>query len=597
MSEKKKSKLNPKTIALAVLIVVVMIGATGGYYLWYLPNQKLSRVPHPQTLVVQILGDPQFLDSATGYEATGESIIFNVYETLIWYKGGSAATLEPLLASEMPKISPDGLTYTFKIRQNVKFHDGTPLNATAVKYSIDRMILINEPDGPSWMYSSIKGADTYMASKMTRADADTYLAAGGVTVVDNYTVNINLSKPYSPILYVLAFGGAAIVSPTAVEAHGGVVPGKHNEWMDKNMVGTGPFKFVEWAPKQRIVIDRFDNYWRTPAKIGRVIMQIVPEVGSRELALFTGDADMAVITTANAFDFMQKDPWVNSRKILVKTDLQLKPPDTGISIYAGYPTLGVTYIGMNVRVAPLNNTDFRYGLSYAFDYKTFLDNVNNGYAITGRGPIPKGLFGYDESVFQFSYDPAKAKEYFLKAKAAGAYQDGMKLSFYYNAGNELRRRGGLLLKDNIDALNVGFSVDVNELDWPTFLSKGRHGDLPLFLIGWTVDYADPNDFAQPFGDSRGTVANRVALNIPGLNDKIAQAASTVDPAQRQKMYSNITNTINKAAYYIWVGQTTQFIVMRDWVQMTWDPDTNAPTQANPMYGGFYYYYTMWKGYP
>ncbi|HMK83277.1 MAG TPA: ABC transporter substrate-binding protein [Candidatus Bathyarchaeia archaeon] len=574
-----------------------MIGSTGGYYLWYLPNQKLSRIPHPQTLVVQILGDPQFLDSATGYEATGESIIFNVYETLIWYKGGSAATLEPLLASEMPKISPDGLTYTFKIRQNVKFHDGTPLNASAVKYSIDRTILINEPDGPSWMYSPIKGAEAYMASKMTKADADAYQAAGGVTVVDSSTVNINLSRPYSPILYVLAFGGAAIVSPSAVEAHGGVVPGKHNEWMDKNMVGTGPYKFVEWVPKQRIVLDRFDNYWRTPAKIGRVIMQIVPEVGSRELALFTGDADMAVITTANAFDFMQKDPWVSSRKIVVKSDLQLKPVDTGLSVYAGYPTLSVTYIGMNVRIPPLNNTDFRYGLSYAFNYKTFLDDVNNGFGIPGRGPIPKGLFGYDESVFQFSYDPAKAKEYFLKAKAAGAYKDGMKLGFYYNAGNELRRRGGLLLKDSIDALNVGFSVDVNELDWPTFLYKGRHGDLPLFLIGWTVDYADPNDFEQPFGDSRGTVSNRVALNIPGLNDKIAQAAATVDPALRQKMYSNITNIINKAAYYIWVGQTTQFMVMRDWVQMTWDPDTNTPTQSNPMYGGLYYYYTMWKGYP
>jgi len=574
-----------------------MIGSTGGYYLWYLPNQKLSRIPHPQTLVVQILGDPQFLDSATGYEATGESIIFNVYETLIWYKGGSAATLEPLLASEMPKISPDGLTYTFKIRQNVKFHDGTPLNASAVKYSIDRTILINEPDGPSWMYSPIKGAEAYMASKMTKADADAYQAAGGVTVVDSSTVNINLSRPYSPILYVLAFGGAAIVSPSAVEAHGGVVPGKHNEWMDKNMVGTGPYKFVEWVPKQRIVLDRFDNYWRTPAKIGRVIMQIVPEVGSRELALFTGDADMAVITTANAFDFMQKDPWVSSRKIVVKSDLQLKPVDTGLSVYAGYPTLSVTYIGMNVRIPPLNNTDFRYGLSYAFNYKTFLDDVSNGFGIPGRGPIPKGLFGYDESVFQFSYDPAKAKEYFLKAKAAGAYKDGMKLGFYYNAGNELRRRGGLLLKDSIDALNVGFSVDVNELDWPTFLYKGRHGDLPLFLIGWTVDYADPNDFAQPFGDSRGTVSNRVALNIPGLNDKIAQAAATVDPALRQKMYSNITNIINKAAYYIWVGQTTQFMVMRDWVQMTWDPDTNTPTQSNPMYGGLYYYYTMWKGYP
>lgn len=617
MSEKENSKqsgLNPKTIGLVVLVLVVIIGATGGYYLWYLPSQaptgvttrvatattrtiRTAGIPHYDTLVVQILGDPQFLDSATGYEATGESIIFNVYETLIWYKGGSAANLEPLLASEMPTISPDGLTYTFKIRQNVKFHDGTPLNAKAVKYSLDRMILINEPDGPSWMYAPIKGADKYMSSKMTQADADAYLAAGGVTVVDDYTVKITLSAPSAPILYILAFGGAAIVSPTAVEAHGGVVPGKHNEWMDKNMVGTGPYKFVEWLPKQRVVLDRNENYWRTPAKIGRVILQIVPEVGSRELALYTGDADIAVITAANAFDLIQQDQWVSNRKVVLKPDLQLKPSNTSLSVYAGYPTLSVTYIGMNARFPPLDNKDFRYGMSYAFDYKTFIDSVNTGNAITGRGPIPKGLLGYDESVFQFSYDPAKAKEYLLKAKAAGAYKDGTKLVFYYNAGNEVRRRGGLLLKDNIDALNVGLTVEVNELDWPTFMAKSRNGQLPMFLVGWTVDYADPHDFALPFGYSTGTIAKRVALNITGLDAQIMQAAATVDPAQRQKMYTDIANIINKEAYYIWVGQTTQFLVMRDWVQMTWDPSTNMPSQSNPMYGGLYYYYTMWKGYP
>ncbi len=594
MSTEKKTTLNKKMIMGIVAILVILLG-TGGYYFWYLPAARIMSIPHPDTFVHQVTGDPQWLDPAIDYETAGGYIIMNVYETLIWYKGGSAAKLEPLLAQEMPTVASNGLTYTFKLRQNVKFHDGTPFNASAAKFSIDRMILINHPDGPSWMYDAIKGAANYMASKMTDDDAKAYLAAGGLEVVDNYTLRINLDKPYSPILYILAFSGACIVSPTAVMKHGGVVPGKDNDWMAKNMVGTGPYQFVEWVPSQRVVIQAFDGYWRAPAKIKRAIIQTVPEYGARTLAFYTGEADAITIPASNIWDIMQKDPWTKQGTVALRTDLSLRPSGTGVSIYAAYPQFSVNYIGMNVGQKPLDNKDFRYGLSYAFDYKTFITDIANGFMVPGKGPIPQGLFGYDDKVFSFSYDPAKAKDYFAKAKAAGAYQDGLTIAYYYSSGNEVRRRGGLLLKDSIDKLNVGFTISVQELDWPTFLAKTRRAEAPLFLIGWAVDYADPHDFAQPFGHSKGSIAHRVGLNITGLDDKIMAAAQIVDPAVRQKAYSDITNTINQEAYYIWVGQGTTYLVFRDWVKVTMDPDLNMPTQANPMFYG-YYLYTMWKGY-
>lgn len=351
MTTEKKSTLNMKTIV-AIVLVLIVLGGTGGYYFWYLPaeqqrvseeakraaeealKRKNALIPRPDTFVAQVIGDPQFLDPATDYETSGGYIIMNVYETLIWYKGASAATLEPVLAAEMPTITNNGMTYTFKLRQNVKFHDGMPFNASAVKYSIDRMILINEPDGPSWMYDPIRGAAKYMSSKMTAADAKDYLAAGGVEVFDNYTVRINLDRAYSPILYILAFSGACIVSPTAVEKHGGVVPGKHNEWMDKNMVGSGPYKFVEWVSRQRVVIEAFEGYWRPPARIKRAVIQTVPEYGARQLALYTGEADAVGIPAANIWDIMQKDPWIKEGKPTLRTDLSLRPGGTSISLYA-----------------------------------------------------------------------------------------------------------------------------------------------------------------------------------------------------------------------------------------------------------------------
>jgi len=611
MTAQQKSTLNKKVI-FGIIAIVVILGAAGGYYGWYLPTmqaeearratqeayqKKLALIPHADTFVHQVAGDPQYLDPAVDYETSGGYIILNVYEQLIFYKGGSGVTLVPVLAQEMPTISDGGKTYTFKLRQNVKFHDGTPFNASCVKYSLDRTIIINYADGPSWMYDHILGAAKYMTSKMTDADMKEYLAAGGVEVVDNYTVRVKLTAPYGPMIYILAFSGAAIVSPTAVEKHGGVVPGKHNSWMDTNMVGTGPYKFVEWVPRQRVVIEAWSGYWREPAKIKRAIIQTVPELGARELALFTGEADTVGIPTTNIFDIMQKDPWVKESKIATRSDLQMTPAGTGMTVLAAYPQFAITYIGMNVRFPPLDNIDFRYGLSYAFDYKTFITDIQNGFGEIPKGCIPRGMLGYDPNVFTFGLDAAKAKEYFLKAKAAGVYKDGLTLQYYYNAGNEARRRAGLLLKDSIDKLNVGFTIDVLELDWPTFLAKTRQGTAPLFCVGWVVDYGDPHDFAVPFGHStQGTLAKRVGLNITGLDDKIIAASLMTDASERQKAYTEIQNIMNKEARYIWLVQPTTYLVFRDWVQVTIDPDLKIPDQANPNYYGFYLY-TMWKGYP
>jgi len=591
-----------RQIRVIVVLAILAVAGAGGVYFLYNPQRSgtatsttraAPQIPNPDTFVHLVAGDPQFLDPATDYETAGGYIIMNIYETLIWYKGGSAAKLEPLLA-ESWEISAGGTTYTFRLRRNVKFHDDTPFNASAVKYSIDRMILINEPNGPSWMYDPIKGAAKYMSSKITQADMREYLTARGIEVVDDYTVRINLDRSYAPIIYILAFSGASIVSPTAVEKHGGVVPGKHNDWMDRNMIGTGPYKFVEWVSGQRIVIDAFEGYWRPSAKIKKAIIRTVPESRSRESALFAGEADAVAIPAANIWDVMQRDSWIKEGKPTVRTDLSLKPVGTSISIYAAYPQLAVNYIGMNARQKPLDNRDFRYGLSYVFDYKRFISEVAIGFMEPGKGPIPRGLFGFDENIFSFSYDPAKAKEYFAKAKAVAAYRDGLSITYYYNTGNEMRRRGGLLLKDSVDKLNVGFTIDVQELDWPTFLTKTRGGEAPLFLLGWIVDYADPHDFAQPFGHSRGVIANRVGLSIPGLDDKIMKAAEIVDPVERALRYADIANTVNQEAYYIWVGQPTTYLVFRDWVKITTDSELNMPTQANPMYYG-YYLYAMWKG--
>lgn len=605
----QKSQVSRKKLFIGIIaIAVIVFASASAYYFQYRPtptqttttyNTKAALIPHPDTLVHHYPYDPQYLDPATGYEAAGQYMLMNVYETLIWYKNPSASDLQPLLADKMPTISADALTYTFTLRKGIKFHDGTPFNATAVKYSFDRLILVNDPAGPAYLYDAINGARKYMHSNMTKTDVGEYLAARGVEVVDDYTVRYNLAKPYSPMLYMFAFFSSGIVSPTAVENHGGVVPGKHNVWMDRNMVGTGPYQFVEWTPKQKLVLKAFEGYWKTPAKIKNVIIQIVPEYMSRQLAFNTGEADIIAVPATNAFDFIQRDPWITSRKVVLRTDLQMQPPGTGLTVYAGLPTIQVNYIGMSSRFPPLDNKDFRYGLSYAFDYQTFINDASSGFAEPGKGMLPKGFFGYNDKIFSFSYDPAKAKEYFLKAKAAGAYQDNVKVTLYHDAADETFRRAALLLHDSVEKLNVGVTIDVQPMNYPTLIARMRANQAPMFASRWVADFADPHANALVFADyPDGTIARRTKLNVLGLNDTVIKASQTVDPAERQRLYSEIGNRTNQEAQYIWISQATSLIVMRDWVHMTIDPTLNVPTQANPLFyaATIFYLYDISKGY-
>lgn len=527
---------------------------------------------------MQTIGEPDSLDPAVDYETYGGMIIENVYETLVWYKGESVNQLEGLLA-ESWSISHDELTYTFKLRRGVRFHDGSPFNATAVKYSLDRAILTNDPDGPAWIIAqAIRGGPRYLRASTWAVTNETevraYLDAGGIQVIDDYTVRISLERPYAPFIYCLAFQVAAIVSPTYVEAHGGVKPGFRNEWISSHASGTGPFRLVEWTPKQRVVLDRNMGYWRQPAQFRAVVVERVDEVATRELNLFVGDADVVFIPTTNAFDVIDREAWLSAK--------QVKPLRLGVAVLANLPTLTIMQLQMNLNQPPFNNRDFRYGVSYAFDYQTFIDGVVNGFGFQGIGPIPKGLLGYDETLFQFRYDPEKAKEYFAKAGWKG------KFTVYYNAGNEIRKRGSLLLKDGIEALGVGINVEVQELDWPTFLARIRKAELPIFFVGWSPDYADPDNYVIPYGHSMlGTFAKRVGYKNASLDGLIEAAAKELNQSRRLALYRQIQRTIVEEAVYVWAFQATSFFVARDWVKGYYH---------NSMHSGPYFY-AMWNEKP
>ena len=567
--KKVMEKMKRATMAIA-LIVIIVIGF-GGY--WYFGIRPTAGITHPETFVMESIGEPDYLDPAVDYETAGGEILQNVYETLVWYKGASAVDLEGMLATDWT-ISDDGLEYTFTLRQGVKFHDGTPFNASCVKYSLDRAILIGDPDGPFWILAQcIKGGPAYMdfIYSMTEdttqgeidAAANDYLAAGGVTVIDDYTVKITLEFPYAPFLYCLAYTVADIVSPSFVEAHGGITNGAHNEYMDEHTCGTGPFKMVAWDKLVSITLERNDNYWRTPAKLERVIIKRVEETDTRIMAIEVGDAD-CIYWPTTVYD-----------RVYDKTTKTSTNPD--LRVVAEKPTFDVMFLGFNLNIKPFDNIDIRKAFSYAFDYETFIDEVIYGFGTQLQGPIPKGMFGHNDTLWMYSYDLEKAKD-ILDDYAWTA--ENKSIALYYNSGNPIREKACMLLKDAIESLGLGIEVTVNALIWADYLSMLRASQLPLYFLGWAPDYADPDDYVFPFCRSTGTFAYEVGYSDTQMDAWIDAAGREVDPNKRIELYGKIQDKIMEDCVFIWVYQATNFHVERTWVKGYY---------FNPMYSGLYYY--------
>jgi peptide/nickel transport system substrate-binding protein len=566
------------------------------------PAPAKPAVQNPDTIIVETIGEPDYLDPAVNYEAYGGEIIQNVYETLTWYNGSRADQIIPWLA-ERYEVSPDGMSYTFYLRKGIKFHDGTPFNATAVNYSLVRTIVIADPDGPAWFLGPIRGAEELMekiwAGNATWNDVKAWLAKKPIEILDTYTVRINLDYPYAPFPAVLASPWASpIVSPSYVEAHGGIELGKHNDWMDRHAeAGTGPFIVKSWEPGVITMVAN-PNYWGGPKgdikpKIKTVIFREVKDANTRLMDLLKGDADFVGVPATHIDQLIDINKWLNEGKIVVKPDVADK-----VAVLGPFDAFGITFLGLNMDIhdektgksvdfQPFKDIRVRQAFAYAFDYKTFIKEVVRGFGIQPNGPIPKGMFGYDPSIPVYEYNLTKAKELLLAAgKDLGFSPDNPKtLTLYYNSGNVVREKACLLLASAINSLHTGLNLQIVPLDWPAFLSLRKKKAMPIFVGNWIPDYMDPDDYLVPFGHGeKGTFTGYIGFNDPELNKLIDEQAKILDPEKRKAAISEIVKKINEKYVYIWLIQGQAYEVHRTWIKGWF---------YNPAFPGNYYA-VLWK---
>jgi peptide/nickel transport system substrate-binding protein len=373
---------------------------------------------------------------------------------------------------------------------------------------------------------------------------------------------------------------SSIVSPSYVEAHGGIKVGEHNEWMDRHAnAGTGPYDLQSWEPNV-VTLVRNDNYWGGPKgdlkpKLKTIIIRGVADANTRLLDLLKGDADVAYIPVAIRDQVMDMSIWLNERKIVVKPELADK-----IKIPGPYPTLTIDAIMFNQKIRdeitkqpvafqPFADVRVRRAFALAFDTQTYLRDVLKNFATKPNGPIPEGMFGYNPNIPRQEYNLTKAKALLLEAgKDLGFSPENPKtLTLYYNTGNLAREKASLLIASAINGLNVGLTIQVVPLDWPAFLAKQRARALPFFVVGWAPDYVDPDDYVIPFGHSeKGTFPLTMSYKNAEVDALIEAQAKEVDPAKRQAMLDQIVTKINDDCAYIWLEQDLAAPCMRTWVQ-------------------------------
>ena len=515
----------------------------------------------------------------------------NVYENLVRWNGPDPTTFVPWLASSWT-IAPNASQVVFHLRQGITFQDGTPFNATAVKFSYDRAILINHEDGPEFLLSAdvtmaIRGGPEYSSANTIHVTNTTevqkYLAAGGVKVLDTYTVVFNFEHPYPEAATLGTFAwesGGSIVSPSYVIANcpgttltPGVTPGFECAFMQNHMMGTGPFMLQSYTPSSQIVFARYPNYWGTPshtgpAKLSQYIVKYVPSVSTSELDLLSGAADAISLPTSNAFDLINKQIFASNGTIV--------STHNGVRIWAA-PTNTIASMLMNPRIHPFDDVNFRKAMAYAFPYQQFLQNITNGFSLKLGGYLTPRMFGHDAKIKGYNYDPTLAQQLFAKAGYTGS------VTIIIESHDATNTEAAILFKQSVESLDPQITINIQAVDTPTWLTMFHNFEVPLRLgCCWVPDIADGSETLANWASPQGFTGLTTGFNNATVITWLNQAAASLNSSYRLELYSKV-----QKAMLDWAGIIPMYSPDAIQVERTWVLPSNSAIGRgvyNPQYG-------------
>ncbi len=450
------------------------------------------------TLVIAADSDPASIDPAYSKAyPVGSEIIINIFDTLVAWKSPDFTELEGRLA-ESWEISEDGATYTFKIREGVKFHDGTDVNAEAVAAAINRT----------------KTESSYMQKNFA------YITE--MNALDEYTLEIKLTEPIAVFLSWLAMPEAAIVSPTAAAEMG--------EAFSTAPVGSGPFIFESWIPDTEVVLKANHDYWRGAPQIETIVYRIIPDASTRRLELESGNVDLS-----------QQNGQISSLPV---EDIKAFETNDDIEVIA-VPSQIIRELAFNnnseTSVVATNPT-LRLAMAHAVDYDGIVDYILGGTASRVYGPITTNSWAFDETILDdspYTYDPDLAKELLAEA----GFKEG-ELNFkIYTFQGTLWGMVATYLQECF--AEIGINAEVAQMEFPPLRDIIVAGDFDIYLGGRQPWYNDPE--AHITIDYLSSLANTaMTMRMPEdaeLDKLILDAQKASDQGERIALYSQIQHKI------------------------------------------------------
>jgi peptide/nickel transport system substrate-binding protein len=493
------------------------------------------------TLVFGSAADPVALDGILVSDGESSRVIEQIFETLINLKPGTT-DLEPGLAESWDS-NPDATQYTFHLRQGVKFQDGTAFNADAVCFNFNRWYnfkgSFQNPSATYYWQVIFGGFATY--DPKSGAPKDSLFKSCEAT--DENTAVITLTKPSSSFLAGLTLTPFSIGSPDAlqkydsdkgsVDADGIFHP--TGTYSTEHPIGTGPFKFKSWTRGDRLVLERYDDYWGktsdkptefngTGAKLDQLIFKPIADNAARLQALQSGDI--------MGYDLVEPQ------------DIPTIQGDSNLQIL-DRPAFNVGYVGFNMSIPPTDDPKVRQAIAYGLDRQGVIDSFYAGRGEVAKEFMPPSLFGYADDVQEYTYDPEKSKQilqdagYTLPVKLEGWFPTDVSRPYMPDPKRNFEAFAASLDK-------AGFKVVPHSAPWsPDYLGRSDEGKLGnLYLLGWTGDFGDPDDFIGVFFQTPqkqwGTDKNDELKPVQEILD---QAETETDEAKRTELYQEANRQI------------------------------------------------------
>jgi ABC-type transport system substrate-binding protein len=463
-----------------------------GWFIFILTLVVSIHAVPAQEITVALGTDVGSLDPRISFNVPGESQLQTMYETLVGLDP-NGRVLPKLAESWEMKENPPQIK--FKLRKNVKFHNGEPFTAESVKYTLESIVAPESKSPKKPFLAQIAGVD----------------------VVDPYTAIVKMKSFNRDLLRTLTLFPVMMPAKASKEL---------GDKMATTIIGTGPYKFVEYRSGEKLVVTANPDYWGKKPQLPKITFRIIPEHGTRLVALESGEAMMINNLPIDQIDRLAKSP--------------------NIEILAA-PTARVVTLAVRMDRKPLDDVRVRHALNYAINKEELIKTILGGRAQIANSPLPPMCFGADPTMKPWPYDPAKAKELLTQA----GYPNGFKLKFGTPVGRFLQDKqiseaiAGYLEK-------VGIKTELDTPEFATYVAETmkKDGKYDIFLFAWGYQTLDPHWGFGTLYHSR--FATRTAYNNPKVDELLDKARQVADEQDATKIYIEVQKIIWGDASMVWL---------------------------------------------